>query len=40
MDKLKNTRDRERKSRIREELEILTKQQTQVTSDAKKISDK
>ncbi|KAE9986994.1 hypothetical protein EG328_004126 [Venturia inaequalis] len=40
VDKLKDARGRGRKSRIVEELEVLAKQQTQVTSDAKKTSDK
>lgn len=40
VDKLKDARARPRKLRIGEEVEVLAKQQTQATSEAKKTSDK
>ncbi|MCJ1422362.1 hypothetical protein MMC29_000242 [Sticta canariensis] len=40
VDKLKDARGRPRKLRIGEEVEVLAKQQTQATSEAKKTSDK
>lgn len=40
VDKLKDTRARPRKLRIGEEVEVLAKQETQATSEAKKTSDK
>lgn len=40
MDKLNDARGRPRKLRIGEEVEVLAKQQTQATSEAKKTSDK
>lgn len=40
VDKLKDARGRPRKLQIREEVEVLVKQQTQATSEAKKTSDK